>query len=75
MRDVGSGMFEFGERVAVGVAHGDKDEGLEAEAKGVGIEVCMVAAECSKARRRRWRKEGPLSNGANLVPSRCAGGQ
>ena len=45
MGDVGGGLFEGGEGVALCVAHGDEDEGLEGEAEGVGVEVCAVAAD------------------------------
>jgi glutamate/tyrosine decarboxylase-like PLP-dependent enzyme len=43
--DVGDGLFEGRDGVAVSVAHGDEDEGFEGEAEGVGVEVCAVAAD------------------------------
>ena len=48
--DVGDGRDSLFERVdggAVSAAHGDEDQCLEGEAECVGVEVCVVAADCA----------------------------
>jgi hypothetical protein len=46
--DVGDGgdrLFEGVDGVAVSIAHGDEDKGLEGQAERVGVEVCVVATD------------------------------
>lgn len=43
--DVGDGLFERLNCLAVCTAHGDEDEGLKAETESVGVKVGAVAAD------------------------------
>jgi hypothetical protein len=69
--DVRDGIDSLFERVdggAISAAHGDEYQSFEGQAECVGVEVCMVTADCperSKARSRRWQ-------GERLRPTRSA---
>ena len=49
VRDGGDGLFERVDGGAVSATHGNEDQSLEGQAESVGIEVCVVAADRTRA--------------------------